>query len=94
MLFEDAPRFQGLPADGFELFSIPSRHERRREILKRIHPALELLGELRLTPPRNYAIQARVKARPDAPADLTQGLMLVGPKLPDGSHEFQMTGSL
>lgn len=55
---------------------------------------LELLGELRLTPPRNYTIQARIKARPDAPADLAQGLMLAGPKLPDGSHEFQMTGSL
>ena len=45
MLFEDAPRFKGLPAEGFELFSLPSRHERRREIVKKIHPALEELGE-------------------------------------------------
>ncbi len=55
---------------------------------------LEVVGELRLTPPQDYAIQARLKARPDAPPELTQGLMLAGPKLPDGSHEFEMTGSL
>ena len=55
---------------------------------------LELLGELRITPPQNYSIQARLKARPDAPPELSQGLLLTGPKLPDGSHEFQMSGSL
>lgn len=55
---------------------------------------LEVFGELRLTPPRDYAIQARVKARPEAPAELANGLMLVGPKTPDGSHEFEMAGSL
>jgi len=55
---------------------------------------LEILGELRLTPPTNYTIDARIKARPEAPAELAQGLMLAGPKLPDGSHSFQMTGSL
>ncbi|MBT8444142.1 MAG: type II secretion system protein N [Gammaproteobacteria bacterium] len=55
---------------------------------------LEVVGELRLTPPQDYGIQARLKARPDAPPELTQGLMLAGPKLPDGSHEFEMTGSL
>lgn len=55
---------------------------------------LEMLGELRLVPPRDYVIQARLKARADAPPDLARGLLLVGPKLPDGSHEFQMTGSL
>ena len=55
---------------------------------------LEILGELRLTPPANYTIEARIKARPDAPAELVQGLALAGPKLPDGSHSFEMTGSL
>jgi hypothetical protein len=55
---------------------------------------LEILGELRLTPPTNYTIDARIKARLDAPAELAQGLSLAGPKLPDGSHSFQMTGSL
>jgi len=55
---------------------------------------LEILGELRLSPPANYSIEARIKARADAPAQLAQGLMLAGPRLPDGSHEFQMTGSL
>jgi len=55
---------------------------------------LEILGELNLVPPRDYRIQARISARPDAPTELINGLLLVGPKLPDGSHEFQMTGSL
>ncbi len=55
---------------------------------------LEIFGELRLMPPRDYTVQARVTARPDAPADLVTGLMLVGPKQPDGSHQFQMSGSL
>lgn len=55
---------------------------------------LEVLGELRLKPPQDYSIQARLKARPDAPPELIQGLLLAGPKNPDGSHEFQMTGSL
>ncbi|MFQ5634328.1 MAG: type II secretion system protein N [Gammaproteobacteria bacterium] len=55
---------------------------------------LEVMGELRLMPPRDYVIEARVKARPDAPADLAAGLMLIGPTLPDGSHEFRMSGSL
>lgn len=55
---------------------------------------LEVAGELRLFPPQNYEIRARLKARPDAPPELVQGLVLAGPKGPDGSHDFQMTGSM
>ncbi|MGI9342929.1 MAG: type II secretion system protein N [Gammaproteobacteria bacterium] len=55
---------------------------------------MEVIGELRLTPPGSYAIQARIKARPNAPPELVNGLMLAGPKQADGSHDFQMTGSL
>lgn len=55
---------------------------------------LEIVGELRLTPPRNYSIQARIKARPGAPPELANGLALVGPRQPDGSHQFRMSGSL
>ncbi|MFW2403262.1 MAG: type II secretion system protein N, partial [Gammaproteobacteria bacterium] len=51
---------------------------------------LEVVGELRLKPPQDYSIQARLKARPGAPPELVQGLLLAGPKLPDGSHEFEM----
>lgn len=54
---------------------------------------MEVIGEVRLTPPGNYTVQARVKARPEAPPDLANALMLAGPKQPDGSHDFQMSGS-
>ena len=45
MLFEPGFRFQGLPLEGFEVFDIPDRDERRRQIVSTFHPALELLGE-------------------------------------------------
>jgi hypothetical protein len=45
MLFEQAPRFQGLPEEGFETFAIPRREARRRAIIDTIHPALSALGE-------------------------------------------------
>jgi hypothetical protein len=45
MLFRPAPRFQGLPAEGFEAFAIRDREERRRAIVAGFHPALKLLGE-------------------------------------------------
>lgn len=45
MLFEPDPRFGGLPREGFELFLIGNRDERRRRIVEAIHPALTLLGE-------------------------------------------------
>ncbi len=44
MLFDD-DGFVGLPREGFELFSIPRRESRRRQILETIHPPLKLLGE-------------------------------------------------
>jgi len=46
-LFGRAGRFTGLPADGFGLFTIPDRGERRQAIRERIHPALsELAADL------------------------------------------------
>jgi len=45
VLFEQAPKFRGLPEEGFGLFAIPDRVERRRRILDTIHPALKDLGE-------------------------------------------------
>jgi hypothetical protein len=44
MLFEPTGRFEGLPLDGFEVFAIPNRGERRRAIITTFHPALERLG--------------------------------------------------
>lgn len=44
MLFQPAAGFQGLPRAGFEAFCVRDHEERRREILARIHPALEQLA--------------------------------------------------
>lgn len=44
-LFGPEARFEGLPADGFELFDLQDREQRRRAIIETIHPALAELGE-------------------------------------------------
>lgn len=44
-LFDESPRFEGLPETGFEVFSIADRQTRRRAIIDAFHPALEALGE-------------------------------------------------
>jgi hypothetical protein len=45
LLFEQPPRFEGLPASGFDAFSIEHRESRRRAIIDAFHPPLKLLGE-------------------------------------------------
>ena len=57
MLFEPETKFRGLPRDGFALFEIPDREQRRCEILKTIHPPLALLGEDLLERLNPYAEQ-------------------------------------
>lgn len=46
MLFDDDPAFTGFPAQGFEVFTIAHREERRRAIISTFHPQLEVLGKL------------------------------------------------
>lgn len=55
---------------------------------------IEVGGTIVLTPPANYAVQAKLKARPGAPAEITQALMLVGPVGPDGRRDIALSGSL
>jgi len=55
---------------------------------------VEVDGNIVLTPPKNYEVQARLKARPDAPAEITQALKFAGPVDSDGRHDFSMAGSL
>jgi len=45
MLFEQAPKFRGLPERGFDTFALTDRVARRKAIIETIHPALEALGE-------------------------------------------------
>ena len=40
MLFEKAPKFKGLPEEGFSTFALQDREQRREAIIDTIHPAL------------------------------------------------------
>ncbi|QOJ31551.1 MAG: type II secretion system protein N [Gammaproteobacteria bacterium] len=54
---------------------------------------LQVTGRLVMTPPGNYQLDARIKARPDAPAQLVNALATLGPRGPDGSTDIGMSGS-
>jgi general secretion pathway protein N len=55
---------------------------------------LELKGRLLLTPPANYTLKTRLKARPDAPESIQNNLEFLGPSQPDGRRLFELAGSL
>lgn len=55
---------------------------------------LEVGGNIILAPPANYVIQAKLKARPNAPAEIAQVLSLAGPVGRDGNREISLAGSL
>lgn len=55
---------------------------------------VEVGGNIVLTPPMNYVVQAKLKARPGASAEITQALNFAGPADPDGRREISMAGSL
>jgi len=54
---------------------------------------LEIDGSISLDPPRNYDLNANIKAGAGAPADLARGLVLLGPADANGRHQFVMSGS-
>ena len=45
MLFDEGPVFTGFPSDGFKVFAISHRGERRTSIIETFHPPLEALGK-------------------------------------------------
>lgn len=55
---------------------------------------LELSGTLVLTPPGNYELKTRIKARPGAAPALLNNLSFLGAADPDGSRLFQLAGSI
>jgi len=55
---------------------------------------LQLEGSLLLTPPGNYDLKARLKARETAAESLRRNLMFLGAPEPDGNHIFQLAGSI
>lgn len=54
---------------------------------------VEFTARLAVTPPGNYEMSGRAKARPGAPADMTNALAVLGPRAADGSTELSMSGS-
>jgi len=62
--------------------------------LRDIGGPLELSGTLILTPPGNYDLKTRIKARPNAPRALQNNLSFLGPAEPDGTRFFQLAGSI
>jgi general secretion pathway protein N len=55
---------------------------------------LQISGNVTLSPPNNYEVFGRVNARSDAPSDLVQALVILGPAGADGTREFSLAGSL
>ena len=55
---------------------------------------LEIKGTLLLTPPGNYNLKARIKARPNAPEALYKNLEFLGQPEADGMRIFQIAGSI
>jgi len=55
---------------------------------------LQLNGTLVLTPPRNYELKTRIKARAQAPEALRNNLDFLGAPEADGTRVFQLAGSL
>lgn len=56
---------------------------------------MEVSGSIRLSPDRAYVIEGLVRARPNAPAVLAQGLQIMtAPPDPSGQRAFSLTGSL
>jgi len=55
---------------------------------------IELRGRLLLTPPGNYELKARIKARDNALPALRRNLGYLGSPEPDGTRLFQLAGSI
>jgi hypothetical protein len=55
---------------------------------------LEVSGELLLTPPSQYALKVRVKARNEASIAMRRNLEFLGQPEGDGARIFELAGSI
>ncbi|MEE4184470.1 MAG: type II secretion system protein N [Gammaproteobacteria bacterium] len=90
---------QGVPQTvGSIGFEFDTTTETARDVvtgqLRDIGGPLELSGTLVLTPPGDYDLKTRIKARPNAPPALQNNLSFLGPAEPDGTRFFQLAGSI
>jgi general secretion pathway protein N len=54
---------------------------------------LAISGSIVFSPPANYEVNARIRAKPEAPRDLANSLALLGPEDETGNRQFTMAGS-
>lgn len=54
---------------------------------------LECSARARLSPPGNFELKGRIKARPDAPGQLVTAVSALGARAPDGSTDLSLSGS-
>jgi general secretion pathway protein N len=62
--------------------------------LRDLNGPLSVTGVLQLSPSGNYELQGSVAPKPDASADLTQALQLLGPPDAQGRRGFSLAGTL
>lgn len=55
---------------------------------------VEISGSATLTPDGQYSVSARLRARPEAPEKLREGLKFLGPEDAEGRRQFDMEGRL
>ena len=85
------------PADlgSFELqFAPPGQSAAMVGQLRDLNGPLSVIGVLQLTRSGNYELQGSVAPKPDASADLTQALQLLGPPDAQGRRGFSLAGTL
>ncbi len=87
----------GTAPGSFQVTFLPDavgENGRLRGEIKDLDGPLEVNGTVELTPPGNYELRGRVRARGDAPSDLINGLALLGPVDAGGQREFSIAGSI
>ncbi len=82
------------PAGFRLLFDQPEPAQALVGVLNDTDGPVELEGELRLTPPRNYAVDARARVRAGASDEIRQGLLLLGAEASQGWRTISFAGSL
>jgi general secretion pathway protein N len=77
----------------FDVYEVPESGLLEGLLMDRGGP-LEVVGRVDLTPPGNYELSGRAAPRPNAPREMTQALVMLGPENPDGGRDFSFAGSL
>jgi general secretion pathway protein N len=79
----------------FELqFAPPNQNAPIVGQLRDLNGPLSVIGVLQLSPTGSYELQGSVASRPEASADLTQVLQLLGPLDAQGRRAFSLAGTL